>query len=152
MAALCVRCKKNQAVLFVSRMENGKLGSAETFSRVLDALGYRSVVTYIDERPSTKLDKETVLSLLKVYYLYNRAHLGIERIGLFGSFARDEAGPQSDIDILVSLKRPSLFLYQTITEQLGTVLGRKIDLVSAKSRFREGFLENIQKDIVYVTD
>lgn len=136
----------------ISRMENGKLGSAETFSRVLDALGYRSVVTYIDERPSTKLDKETVLSLLKVYYIYNRAHLGIERIGLFGSFARDEAGPQSDIDILVSLKRPSLFLYQTITEQLGTVLGRKIDLVSAKSRFREGFLENIQKDMVYVTD
>ena len=27
MAALCVRCKKNQAVLFVSRMENGEMKS-----------------------------------------------------------------------------------------------------------------------------
>jgi predicted nucleotidyltransferase len=78
--------------------------------------------------------------------------LGIERIGLFGSFARDEAGPQSDVDILVSLKKPSLFLYHTISEQLETVMGRKIDLVSAKSRFREDFLENMQKDLIYVTD
>ena len=27
----------------VSRMENGKLGSPATFSRVLDALGYRPI-------------------------------------------------------------------------------------------------------------
>lgn len=136
----------------ISRMESGKLGSPDTFSRVLDALGYRSVVTYVDERPSMNLGKDTVLSFLKVYYLYNKDRLGIERIGLFGSFARDEAGPQSDVDILVSLKKPSLFLYHTISEQLETVMGRKIDLVSAKSRFREGFLENMQKDLIYVTD
>ena len=136
----------------ISRMESGKLGSPDTFSRVLDALGYRSVVTYVDERPSVNLDKATVLSLLKVYYLYNKDRLGIERIGLFGSFARDEAGPQSDIDILVSLKKPSLYLYHTLSEQLGIVLGRKIDLVSAKSHFQEGFLENMQKDLIYVTD
>ena len=133
----------------ISRMESGKLGSPDTFSRVLDALGYRSVVTYVDERPSMNLGKDTVL---KVYYLYNKDRLGIERIGLFGSFARDEAGPQSDVDILVSLKKPSLFLYHTISEQLETVMGRKIDLVSAKSRFREDFLENMQKDLIYVTD
>ena len=34
----------------ISRMESGKLGSPDTFARVLDALGYRSVVTYVDER------------------------------------------------------------------------------------------------------
>ena len=88
---------------------------------------------------------------MTVYYIYNKASLGIESIALFGSFARDEAGPESDIDILVSLKQPSLYQYYTLTKQLETVFGRKVDLVSAKAHFQEGFMENIQKDLVYVT-
>jgi len=31
--------------------------------------------------------------------------LGARRLGLFGSFARDEAGPDSDVDLLVDLDR-----------------------------------------------
>ena len=136
----------------ISRMESGKLGSPETFSRVLDALGYRPVISYVDERTSRNLDRETVLSILKVYYLYNKDSLGIERIGLFGSFARNEAGTGSDIDIMISLETPDLYKYYTVSQQLETVFGRKVDLVSAKSHFREGFLENIKKDLVYVTE
>ena len=136
----------------ISRMESGKLGSPETFSRVLNALGYRPVISYVDERTSRNLNRETVLSLLKVYYLYNKASLGIERIGLFGSFARNEAGVGSDIDILISLETPDLYKYFTISQQLETVFGRKIDLVSAKSHFQEGFLESIEKDLIYVTE
>jgi len=135
----------------ISRMERGKLGSPDTFSKVLKALGYRPVVSYVDERPGEKINRSTVLALLKVYYIYNKASLGIESIALFGSFARDEAGPESDIDILVSLKQPSLYQYYTLTKQLETVFGRKVDLVSAKAHFQEGFMENIQKDLVYVT-
>ena len=136
----------------ISRMESGKLGSPETFSRVLNALGYRPVISYVDERTSRNLNRETVLSLLKVYYLYNKASLGIERIGLFGSFARNEADAGSDIDILISLETPDLYKYYTISQQLETVFGRKIDLVSAKSHFQEGFLESIEKDLIYVTE
>ncbi|MBP5560110.1 MAG: nucleotidyltransferase domain-containing protein [Bacteroidales bacterium] len=136
----------------ISRMESGKLGSPDTYSRVLAALGYRPVVSYIDERRGDKLDRDAVLSLLKVYYIYNKQALGIESLALFGSFARNEAGPQSDIDILVSLEKPDLYRYYTLSKQLETVLGRKIDLVSAKSHFQEGFIENINKDLIYVTD
>ncbi len=71
----------------ISRMERGKLGSPDTFSKVLEALGYRPVVSYVDERPGEKLNRSTVLALLKVYYIYNKASLGIESIALFGSFA-----------------------------------------------------------------
>ena len=136
----------------ISRMESGKLGSPETFSRVLNALGYRPVISYVDERTSRNLNRDTVLSLLKVYYLYNKDSLGIERIGLFGSFARNEAGVGSDIDIMISLETPDLYKYYTVSRQLETVFGRKVDLVSAKSHFQKGFLENIEKDLVYVTE
>ena len=62
----------------ISRMERGKLGSPDTFSKVLEALGYRLVVSYVDERPGEKLNRSTVLALLKVYYIYNKASLGID--------------------------------------------------------------------------
>ena len=136
----------------ISRMERGKLGSPDTYSRVLDALGFRPIVSYIDVRGERELDRDMILSLLKVYYNYNKRNLGIERIALFGSFARNAAGPESDIDILVSLEQPSLYRYYTLSKQLETILGRKIDLVSAKAHFQDGFIENIKNDLIYVSD
>ena len=134
----------------ISRMENGKLGSPSTYARVLDALGYKAVVHYEDVRGSNGLGKDQVLSMLKVYYLCNKENLGIEKIGLFGSFARNEAGPASDIDVIVTLTKPSLFLYSTITRQLETVFGRHVDLISSKSRLPESFREHLEKEVVYV--
>ena len=76
----------------VSRMENGTLGSPATYARVLDALGYRAVVSYQDVRADSLSDRERLLSLLKVYFSSNKEAFGIERLGLFGSFAH-RTGP-----------------------------------------------------------
>lgn len=134
----------------ISRMENGKLGSPSSVARVLDALGYRAVVHYEDVRRGNTLGKEQILSMLKVYYSCNKDALGIERIGLFGSFARDEGRMDSDIDIIVTLKRPDLFQYSTIARQLETVFGRRVDLISSKSAFSESFKERLDREAVYV--
>ena len=134
----------------ISRMENGKLGSPATYARVLDALGYKAIVRYEDVRGSNVLGKEQILSMLKVYYLCNKSELGIERIGLFGSFVRNEAGPESDIDIIVTLTKPDLFLYSTIARHLETVFGRHVDLISSKSRLPESFRNHLEKEAVYV--
>lgn len=134
----------------VSRMENGKLGSPATYDRLLDALGYKAVVRYEDVRGNGPLQKASVLSMLQVYYECNKESLGIERIGLFGSFARDEAGPASDIDIIITLTHPDLFLYSTITRQLETVFGRHVDLISSKSRLGESFRRHLEQEVVYV--
>ena len=135
----------------ISRMESGKLGSPTTFARVLDALGYKAVVHYEDIRGGNALGKEQILSMLRVYYLCNKSSLGIERIGLFGSFARDEGRDDSDIDIIVSLTKPDLFQYATISRQLETVFGRHIDLVSSKSIFPEAFKRRLEKEVIYVS-
>ena len=127
-------------------MENGKLGSPATYARVLDALGYKAVVHYEDVRGGNALGREQILSMLKVYYLCNKSELGIERIGLFGSFARNEARPDSDIDIIVTLTKPDLFLYSSITRQLETVFGRLVDL----SHLLESFRHHLEKEVVYV--
>ena len=51
---------------------------------------------------------------------------------LFGSFARGEETPESDIDILVKFDRTSpigLFAYLRMHRELEEKLGRKVDLV-----------------------
>lgn len=134
----------------VSRMEKGELGSPETYDRILSALGYRIVVRLEDVREENELDREKVLSMLKVYFQYNKERFGIEKIGLFGSFARGEARPDSDIDILISLNKPNLLTYASISHQLEIVFGRSVDLVSAKSILKDRFRETVEKEVIYV--
>ena len=134
----------------ISRMESGKLGSPATYARVLDALGYKAVVHFEDVRGGDGLGRDKILSMLKVYYLYNKLELGIERIGLFGSFARDEGRADSDIDIIITLTKPDLFQYATIAQQLETVFGRHVDLISSKSQFTEAFKKRLEKEAIYV--
>ena len=135
----------------VSRMENGTLGSPDTVERVLAALGYAMVIDYQDIRPKDLAGRQQVLDQLKVYYLYNKERLGIEKLGIFGSFARGEETPESDIDIVISLKKPSFFLYGEISRQLQDVFGREIDLVSAKAHLTEEFKMQIEKEAIYVS-
>ena len=135
----------------VSRMENGSLGSPETYERVLSAMGYRIVVSLEDIRPSGVMDRDYILSLLKVYYLCNKVRFGIERIGLFGSFARNEGGKDSDIDILISLNRPNLLTYALIAGQLETVFGRRVDLISFKAKLKDDFRKQIDREVIYVS-
>lgn len=134
----------------ISRMENGKLGSPATYERVISALGYKTVISFEETRGNNPLERDAVLSMLKVYYLCNKRVLGIERIGLFGSFARNEAGPNSDIDIIITLAKPDLYLYSTVTRHLETVFGRHVDLISSKAHLPESFKNQIEKDVIYV--
>ena len=55
---------------------------------------------------------------------------GISRLSLFGSAARGQLGPDSDIDLLVEFvpgRRVGL-RFITVQEELKTLLGRKVDL------------------------
>lgn len=135
----------------VSKMENGLLGSPETYRRVLSALGYEIVVRLEDTRSGNTLDADKILSMLKVYYLCNFEKLGIDNIGLFGSFARGEGRADSDIDIVISLKKPNLFKYSQIADDLETVFGRHVDLVSATAHHTDKFKAQLEREAIYVS-
>ncbi len=69
---------------------------------------------------------------------------GVKSLSLFGSVCRDEAGPNSDVDLLVEFSRPvgyfGLFALQAYLE---SVLGSKVDLGtpdSLKPRIRDRVL------------
>jgi predicted nucleotidyltransferase len=71
--------------------------------------------------------------------------LGVASLALFGSTARGESGPGSDIDLLVEFSKPvGLFRFMEVKEFLERVLGRRVDLVTRaalKPQLREAILE-----------
>jgi len=55
----------------------------------------------------------------------------VEYAGVFGSVARGEARPESDVDILVKFTGPATFAgYLQLDEDLRKTLGREVDLVT----------------------
>ncbi len=62
------------------------------------------------------------------------ARYGVSRLALFGSAVRDQARPDSDIDILVSFDGPATSQrYFGVQFMLEDVLGRRVDLVTDKA-------------------
>ena len=61
-----------------------------------------------------------------------------EKLWVFGSVARREETPASDIDILVKFTRPiGLFEYGHLQDELSSILGRNVDVVQNTVLFRE---------------
>lgn len=68
---------------------------------------------------------------------------GVRSLGLFGSAARCEATPDSDLDFLVELESPTFDAYMDLPEYLETLFGHRVDLVLAntlKPRLHESIL------------
>ena len=73
----------------------------------------------------------------------------LRRMSLFGSVARGEAAPGSDVDILVDVD-PSIGLrFVTLAERLETELGRKVDLVSRRA-LKPGLWAQIEPELIDV--
>src|SRR5947209_6659883 len=73
--------------------------------------------------------RDQVLAILKAEQSRLRAEFGVKSLALFGSVARDEAGPDSDVDLLVEFDRPTgYFGLVRLQLFLQEALGRAVDL------------------------
>lgn len=57
------------------------------------------------------------------------AQYGLENIRVFGSVARGDAGPDSDLDLLVTLGKPLGFRFFRCRRELEHAIGQPVDLV-----------------------
>lgn len=73
-----------------------------------------------------------MLRVLRVHEMELRA-MGIEHLDLVGSFARDEAGAESDVDLYARFqpgRTPGLFAYVEHRARISGWLQRPVDLLS----------------------
>jgi len=77
------------------------------------------------------------------------ARFSVKSLAIFGSVARDEARPDSDVDILVEFDEPvGLFEFVRLKDYLETLLDRSVDLVTPDA-LKEQLRERILKEAVH---
>lgn len=87
-----------------------------------------------DGREGARMRRDEALAILRAHKDdYARFH--VKSLALFGSVARDEAGPESDIDILVEFDGSpvGLFGFVDFRDYLEQILGRDVDLVMIRA-------------------
>jgi predicted nucleotidyltransferase len=79
------------------------------------------------------LSRERLLQIIQEELPLLSARYGVERIALFGSYARETPDHQSDIDLVVHLKRPLGLEFFGLAYYLEEKLGRPVDLITHDS-------------------
>ena len=80
------------------------------------------------------------------------ARMGVASLSVFGSVARDDAGPDSDIDLLVEFQpsaKVGLLRFLDIQEYLERLLGRPVDLV-ARDALKRQLRDQILREAISV--
>jgi predicted nucleotidyltransferase len=97
------------------------------------------------------MTRAEVLGKLRAEQEYLRERYGVETLALFGSVARDEAGPDSDVDVLVEFGRPiTMFDLVAVQQHLERCLGvGRVDLVPRDSVY-PAFRDDILGEAVHV--
>ncbi len=79
------------------------------------------------------LSRDEALRILREHKAELVERFGVRELALFGSTARDEAGPDSDVDILVSYDtHPGWIAYFSLGPYLEDVFGRPVDVMTLK--------------------
>lgn len=94
--------------------------------------------------------RQKVMEELKGFQRESGDQYGILSLGLFGSLARDVASEDSDIDIVVRLQKPNLFILSRIRIELEERLHRHVDIVSYRERMNPFLKTRIQQEACYV--
>lgn len=74
---------------------------------------------------------------------------GVVALSVFGSVARGDNGPDSDVDILVDMP-PKIFLMSELKDFLETVLHSSVDLIRRHAHLSPKFINQISQDAITI--
>jgi predicted nucleotidyltransferase len=99
------------------------------------------------------MNREQVIATLREHEMELK-RAGVSRLSLFGSVARGEAGPDSDVDVAVKLDESFssggfdyFWQIEELERRLSGILGREVDVVPEPAR-KERFQKEIDRDRV----
>ncbi len=94
--------------------------------------------------------REALLTRLQAALPGLKEKYPIRSLGLFGSFARGDAGESSDLDILVEFAGPlPLSRFLALEQELKALTGREVDLVSRQA-LKPHMGRNVMRELVRV--
>ncbi len=87
---------------------------------------------------------------LSIFKQHSGESFGIVKLGIFGSVARGENTDESDVDIVVEIRNPTLLLMFELHKALEKLLRCNVDLIRLRNTLRPMLLDNINREAVYV--
>jgi predicted nucleotidyltransferase len=97
-----------------------------------------------------RMDREQVIAELRAHEAELRSR-GVAHVALFGSLARGEAGPDSDIDIMVDIEPEApvgVFEYVAIMQFLEDLFPVKVDVANRRT-LKPLVRPNVERDAVF---
>jgi len=94
------------------------------------------------------LEQNQILSSLQSYKNKNKNKYGIKDIGIFGSYAKNTADDQSDIDVFVELEQSNLFTLSRIRIELEEIFGIHTDIVQIRDRMNSYLKKHIEEEAI----
>jgi predicted nucleotidyltransferase len=94
-------------------------------------------------------DVQDILTTLFELKPFLMEKFNVSSIGIFGSVARREQVPGSDIDIIVDFTKPIGIEFVDLADYLESQLNNNVDVVSVHG-IKEKYLQAIEPDIIYV--
>ncbi len=96
------------------------------------------------------MTRDEILILLRQHKEELKTRFGIEQLALFGSYARDEATRNSDVDLaIMKMGRTDLWKMAEAMQYLRTLLNKKVDLGKFDS-FRPYVRQRVEKELIDV--
>jgi hypothetical protein len=96
------------------------------------------------------MTRQEILQALKSFKQAKQNEYQITRIGIFGSAARDDMHEASDVDVVVELGVPDLFILVGIKQDLEEILSRPVDIVRYRDQMNAFLRDRIEREAVYV--
>ena len=95
------------------------------------------------------MQRDQALSILSSHKIDLEQRYRLQKVGIFGSVARNSAKDDSDIDIVVEME-PNILLKVQLKEELEQLLGRKVDLIRYWKRMNPSLKARIDREARYV--
>ncbi|MDD2699381.1 MAG: nucleotidyltransferase domain-containing protein [Arcobacteraceae bacterium] len=95
------------------------------------------------------MTKEQILQTLQEKKEYIQTTYEVDKIGLFGSYAKGLQTDKSDIDIYVEFKNKTFRNIAGLWVYLEELYHKKIDLLHKHKRSKGAIFEAIQKEVIY---
>ncbi len=95
------------------------------------------------------MNTATIIAIIEELKPLLKEKYGISKIGLFGSFARNEPDSDSDVDLIIFPDEPLGWEFFELTALLEKKFDKKVDLITPTG-LKPQLKERIMKEVVYL--
>ncbi len=96
------------------------------------------------------LSTERLRALLRAFKKRYADEYHLTSLGYFGSYARNTARPDSDIDVVFQTEHPDLFVTAMLKQDLEAWLDHPVDVIRLRDTMNPRLKARIEREAIYV--